>query len=64
MGAHLSTVQNTLKERFQICDEYNQGHLVSWWSGDCCNMLCKSKGPTETLSFCSMFACCCRHWAR
>lgn len=29
MGAHLSTVQSTLKERFQMCDAEGKGYLVS-----------------------------------
>lgn len=29
MGAHLSTIQNTLKERFQKCDVEGKGYLVS-----------------------------------
>lgn len=33
MGAHLSTIQNTLKERFQKCDAEAKGSLVSTtWS--------------------------------
>lgn len=28
MGAHLSTIQSTLKERFQKCDQEGKGYLV------------------------------------
>jgi hypothetical protein len=28
MGAHVSTIQSTVKERFQICDQEGKGYLV------------------------------------
>lgn len=34
MGAHLSTIQATLKERFTKCDEEGKGHLVRAWLRD------------------------------
>jgi len=35
MGAHLSTIQNTLRERFQKCDAEAKGSLVSARPGAC-----------------------------